>query len=230
MSFRLNFDLSFNFPPPPPRGQRPLLASDDSGNTSSEEIKTGFPGWLQTARVHPRFSLRLLYFLSAVAGIILDNLVVNNVWHYYRVVDIHQMAFAPLIIGLLWQLITIYDKRLFRGRQLPNWAIAIVETLGFLAFLALFVGNRIALTDRSEYFALGEMLLIAYDSAVWIILCCHDCERAHGKGKGHATDAEDEEEALFSGEGPACEEGQAGSSEQIAPTKYRDEVEGHEIS
>lgn len=75
-----------------------------------------------------------------------------------------------LIIGLLWQLISIYDKRLFRGRQIPNWATAIVETLGFLGFLTLFIGHRIALIDGARYLALGEMLLPADDSAVWIIL------------------------------------------------------------
>ncbi|KAI4265077.1 MAG: hypothetical protein L6R38_009665, partial [Xanthoria sp. 2 TBL-2021] len=80
------------------------------------------------------------------------------------------MALPPLIIGLLWQLISIYDGRLFHDRQIPNWAIAIVETLGFLAFLALFVGHRVALIDGPRYLALGEMLLLAYDSAVWIIL------------------------------------------------------------
>ncbi|KAI4224953.1 MAG: hypothetical protein L6R36_004267 [Xanthoria steineri] len=169
MSFRLNFDLSLSFPPPPSRSQRPLAGSEQPPN-ARQEIKKGFRGWLQTARSHPSYSLRLLYFLSAIAGIILDNLVIGNVWHSYRMVDIHRMALAPLIIGLLWQLISIYDKRLFHGRQIPNWATATVESLGFLGFLTLFVGHRIALIDGPRYLALGEMLLLAYDSAVWIIL------------------------------------------------------------
>lgn len=96
MSFRLNFDVSLNFPPPPPRSQRPLPVSDQSLDGSSQEIKRGYPGWLQTARLHPCYSLRLLYFLSAVAGIILDNLVIGNVWHSYRMVDIHRMALPPV--------------------------------------------------------------------------------------------------------------------------------------
>ncbi|KAL9639031.1 MAG: hypothetical protein Q9204_001267 [Flavoplaca sp. TL-2023a] len=253
MSFRMNFDISLSFPPPPPRSGRPLPASDGSHIDSSEEVKRGFPGWLQTARQHPRYSLRLLYFLTAIAGLILVNLVSGNVWHSYRIVDLHRMAFAPLIIGLLWQLITLYDKRLFHGRQVPNWAIAIVETLGFLAYLALFVGNRLELIDESAYYnsswALNEWLLIAYDSAVWIILClvhailaiqcyaqgwmnvrpkrveCADYEHGHNKGKGRAAD--DEEPLLGSGEAEG-QEGQAGPSEQTASTPYRDEVEHDE--
>ncbi|CAL8583703.1 hypothetical protein XPA_009323 [Xanthoria parietina] len=204
-------------------------------------------GWMQTARRHPNYSLRLLYFLSAIAGIILDNLVIGNVWHSYRMVDIHRMALPPLIIGLLWQLISLYDKRLFHGRQIPNWATATIETLGFLGFLILFIGHRIALIDGPRYLAVGEMLLLAYDSAVWIILClvhgilaakcyaqglrnlrsrragCSECEHGHGKGKGHAAD---DEEALLVGEEPERQEGEAGSSEQVAPAQYRDDVSG----
>ncbi|KAL8825343.1 MAG: hypothetical protein Q9170_007829 [Blastenia crenularia] len=249
MSFRFNVDLSFNFPPPPPRSQRRLSASDHDPDRRPEEAKNGFAGWLQTARLHPHYSLRLLYFLASLAGIILDNLVLDNVWHVYSAVDIHRTALAPLVIGFLWQIITVFDRRLFRGRQIPNWVIAIVETLGFMAFLALFVGNRIVLIDNSEPLALGEFLLIAYDSAVWIILClvngilavkcyaqgwsnvrskragCPDCDRIHAKGKGHATD---EEEALLGDAEPEDERDQAGSSEQAPPTQYRDEVERSE--
>lgn len=50
MSFRLNFDVSFNFPPPPLRSQRPLPVSDQSQDGSSHETKRGFRGWLQTAQ------------------------------------------------------------------------------------------------------------------------------------------------------------------------------------
>ncbi len=96
MSFRLNFDLSLSFPPPPSRSQRPLHGADQPPNAGSQEIKKGFSGWMQTARRHPNYSLRLLYFLSAIAGIILDNLVIGNVWHSYRMVDIHRMALPPV--------------------------------------------------------------------------------------------------------------------------------------
>lgn len=56
---------------------------------------------------------------------------------------------------------------------MPNWAIATIETLGFLGFLTLFIIHRFVLIDDARYdssLALGEMLLIAYDSSVWIIL------------------------------------------------------------
>ncbi|KAL8670346.1 MAG: hypothetical protein Q9168_005104 [Polycauliona sp. 1 TL-2023] len=248
MSFRLNFDLSFNFPPPPPRSQRPLLASNHSGNNASEETNKGLAGWLHTARLHPGYSLRLLYFLSAIAGIILANLVSINGWGSYQITDIHRSAVAFLVIGLLWQLVTLYDRRLFGGRQIPNWVLSIVETLGFLAFLALFIGNCIAV-DNATYLALNEMLLVAYDSAVWVILCllhgilaikcyaqgwrnvrpkrngCSECGHAHGKGKGRATD---DEEALIGSENAEGEEDQAGPSEQVV--SYRDEVEDIETS
>ncbi|KAL8768498.1 MAG: hypothetical protein Q9209_005289 [Squamulea sp. 1 TL-2023] len=248
MSFRFNFDISFDFPPPPPRSSSQPFASGQNPDGTTQEIKRGLPGWLQTARLHPHSSLRLLYFITSLAGIILDNLVLGDVWHYYTVVDIHRTALAPLIIGFIWQIITVYDKRLFHGRQIPNWTIAIVETLGFLAFLALFVGNRLVIIDNARYhgsLALGEILLIAYDSAVWVILClvngilavqcyvqgwrnvrskraaCPDCERVHGKGKAHATD---DEEALIGDEEAGQTLGGAGPSEQTAPSQYRDEV------
>ncbi|KAL8878345.1 MAG: hypothetical protein Q9192_008471 [Flavoplaca navasiana] len=232
MSFRMNFDISLSFPPPPPRSGRPLLASDRSQDESSEEVKRGFPGWLQTARQHPRFSLRLLYFLTAIAGIILVNLVSGNVWHSYRIVDLHRMAFAPLIIGLLWQLITLHDKRLFHGRQVPNWAIAIVETLGFLAYLALFVGNRLELIDESAYYNSSWALAIQCYAQGWRNVRpkrkrvdCADCEHGHSKGKGRAAD---DEEPLLGSEEPEYQGGQAGPSEQITSTQHRDEVDHNE--
>ncbi|KAL8976064.1 MAG: hypothetical protein Q9205_007863 [Flavoplaca limonia] len=227
----MNFDISLSFPPPPPRSGRPLPALDQSQEDSSEEVQRGFAGWLKTARQHPRYSLRLLYFLTAIAGIILVNFVSGNVWHSYRIVEIHRMAFAPLIIGLLWQLITLYDKRLFLGRQVPNWAIAIVETLGFLAYLALFVGNRLALIDESGY-RYGSSLALAIQCYAqgWRNVRpkrveCPDCEHGHGKGKGLAGD---DEEPLLGSEEAEGQEGQAGPSEQIATTQYRDEVDHNE--
>ncbi|KAL8851868.1 MAG: hypothetical protein Q9221_003190 [Calogaya cf. arnoldii] len=254
MSFRLNFDVSLNFPPPPARSQTPLLASDRMRNDSAEGINKGLPGWVQTARLHPRYSLRLLYLLTAIAGIILANLIVGNFSYSWSNVEIHRTALAPLSIGFFWQLVTLYDKRLFHGRQIPNWAIAIVETLGFLAFLALFVVDRLELSDVPNYgssFASSEMMLIAYDSAVWIVLClvhgilafqcymqgwrtvrpkragCSDCEHGHDKGKGRAAD---DDEALLGGEEVGSGEAEAGSSEQVTPTPYRDEVERNETS
>lgn len=249
MSFRLNFDLSFNFPPPPPRSRKSSPASDQASDGSTGEIKSGVRGWWQTAEQHPYFSLRLLYFLTSIAGIILGNLVLNDVWHYYSGADIHRTALALVIVGFLWQLLTIYDRRLFQGRQVPNWAIAVVETLGFLAFLALFISNRFMLVDVGDYLALGEMLLIAYNSAVWIVLClvhgilaikcyiqgarnvrskrrgCPECGHTHAKGKGHA---EGDEEALIGGGEEEGAGGEAGASEQTTSTPYRDEVEGDE--
>lgn len=94
MSFRLNFDLSFSFPPPPPRSRKSPPASDHASDGSAEETKSGVRGWWQTAQQHPHFSLRLLYFLTSVAGIILGNIVLSDVWHYYTVVDVHRTALA----------------------------------------------------------------------------------------------------------------------------------------
>ena len=54
---------------------------------------------------------------------------------------------------------------------------------------------------------------------------CPDCEHGHGKGKGRA---EDDEEPLLGSEEAEGQEGQAGPSEQIATTQYRDEVDHNE--
>lgn len=78
-----------------------------------------------------------------------------------------------LVVGFFWQFLTLYDKRLFRGRQLPNWAIAVMETLGYVAFLVLLVSNAVAIDARRPYGDLAnpdEMMLVIYASAVWIIL------------------------------------------------------------
>ncbi|KAL8950871.1 MAG: hypothetical protein Q9222_003125 [Ikaeria aurantiellina] len=221
MSFRFNFDISLDFPPPPSRSPRHVSNSDQASDGRPQVMKEDFPGWLQTARLHPRYSLRLLYFTTSIAGIILDNVVLTN-----------------LVVGLLWQLLTLFDVRLFHGRRIPNWALAIVETLGFTAFLALFVSHRMVIIDDTRYgntLALGEILLLSYDSAVWVVLClvhgilavqcyaqgwrnvrpkrrgCPDCERVHAKGKCPAAD---EEEALLGREESDDEVVEAGPSTQ----------------
>ncbi|KAL8909227.1 MAG: hypothetical protein Q9171_005145 [Xanthocarpia ochracea] len=262
MSFRFNVDLSLNFPPPPPRSPTQISSSPDQNRDGRpQEMKRGFTGWLQTARRHPRYSLRLLYFITTLAGLIIDNVVLSRLgYYYYDIVDVHRSALGPLIIGLLWQLIIgllwqliiLYDKRLFRGREVPNWAIAIVETLGFMGFLGLFVGNSIVTGDPHHDTSLGrvDLLMLCYDSAVWAILClvngilavqcyaqgwrnvrpkramCSDCERVQGKGKGHAAD---DEEALLEGDEAEEEEGgEAGPSGQVEPAQYRDEEDRDE--
>ena len=93
MSFRFNVDLSFDFPRPPRRdGQSQIVIPGQSG---PEPVKKGLPGWIQTARQNPRYSLRLLYFISAIIGLILNSIVVNSIWSW-RVVDVANGAF-PLV-------------------------------------------------------------------------------------------------------------------------------------
>ncbi|KAL8925660.1 MAG: hypothetical protein Q9208_003343 [Pyrenodesmia sp. 3 TL-2023] len=155
---------------------------------------------------------------------------------------------VQLVLGLLWQLLTLFSPRLFRGgRKIPNWAIALVETIGCLAFLALVVGNAIAIDfaqGYSTYYRLNQVMLVTYGSAVWVVLCllhgalaiqcyaqgwrnvrpkragCPHCDDGEGKGKGRAGD---EEEALLAGgfEGHAANG--AGPSEQPTLERYRDE-------
>ncbi len=98
MSFRFNVDLSFNFPPPPPRSPtRISSAPDQDPDGGPQKIKRGFAGWLQTARRHPRYSLRLLYFITALAGLIIYNVVLSNLgYYYYYIVDLHRSALGPV--------------------------------------------------------------------------------------------------------------------------------------
>lgn len=91
MSFRLNFDLSFNFPPPPPRSHTPPLRGQDN-----ERPRRGRPGWWQTARQHPHFALRMIYLVTAVIGFILDNVLLANFGYGYSVINILQTALAPV--------------------------------------------------------------------------------------------------------------------------------------
>ena len=95
MSFRFNVDLSFDFPRPPPRGSstQGQIASSPSDGHGPQSIKPGVRGWLQTARQHPRYSLRLLYFIACIIGLILNAIVVNSIWSY-RIVDVATGAFS----------------------------------------------------------------------------------------------------------------------------------------
>lgn len=94
MSFRFNVDLSFDFPRPPPRGSstQAQIESSLSDGDGPQSIKPGFRGWLQTARQHPRYSLRLLYFIACIIGLILNAVVVNSIWSY-GIVDVATGAF-----------------------------------------------------------------------------------------------------------------------------------------
>ena len=104
MSFRFNVDLSFDFPRPPPRDGSQAPSPDQDANTS--RIKKGWPGWLQTARQHPHYSLRLLYFLACIIGLILGTVVLNNVWGDYDIRDIHTTAVWLVSHTILLQYLT----------------------------------------------------------------------------------------------------------------------------
>ena len=88
MSFRFNIDLSFDFPRPPPRGNSNRHQIDSSPpNDGHQPIKPGFQGWIQSARQQPRYSIRLLYFIACILGLILNAIVVNSIWSY-RIVEV----------------------------------------------------------------------------------------------------------------------------------------------
>ncbi|KAL8968501.1 MAG: hypothetical protein Q9197_004843 [Variospora fuerteventurae] len=251
MSFRLNFDLSFNFPPPPPRsgGAHDQSRTPPVHGHDNRIPRRGLPGWWQTARQHPHFALRIIYLVTAVIGFTLDNVLLANVLYWYPVIDLHQVALAPLIVGFFWQILVLCGPRLFPRRTIPNWLIALIETIGYLMFLALFAGSitddRSFDTGRSHRW---QFTLLTYDSAVWVALCllnitlavqcyvqgwrnvrperatCEHCGSTHVKGKGPA--AHDEEALGGSEAGDA--EGEAGPSGHAVPEPYRDEVEREE--
>lgn len=98
MSFRFNIDLSLSFPPPPPRHNQPnpLTSPTSPSQTNDQdgaEPKKGFKSWVQTARQHPQYNLRLLYFITCVIGLVLNSIAVNNIWSY-RVNDVANGAFV----------------------------------------------------------------------------------------------------------------------------------------
>ena len=94
MSFRFNIDLSFDFPRPPPRDSstQAQIGSSASDGDGPQPIKPGFQAWIQSARQQPRYSLRLLYFIACIIGLILNAIVVNSIWSY-RIVDVATGAF-----------------------------------------------------------------------------------------------------------------------------------------
>lgn len=70
-------------------------------------------------------------------------------------------------------MIILEAVRLFHGRQISNWLIATVETVGFGGFLA-FVALEIIAVDESarySYSPIGVMdaMMVAYDSGAWIV-------------------------------------------------------------
>ncbi|CAF9934628.1 MAG: hypothetical protein HETSPECPRED_009299 [Heterodermia speciosa] len=253
MSFRFNVDLSFDFPRPPPRGSstQAQIVSSSPDRDSPQAVKPGFRGWIQTARQHPRYSLRLLYFIACIIGLILNAIVVNSIWSY-RIVDVATGAFYFLSAGLVWQLVTLYDFRLFRGRQIPNWVVAVIETAGFGVFAALVVLVNIAVEDQERYgyspLEAVNLMKVAYNSSVWVLCCllngilaiqcyakgvrnvrakrpkCPDCEHAQEHGAnddGAPAEGDEEQEALLGGD-----QSEAGPSKQGATAAYRDEPEG----
>ena len=78
-----------------------------------------------------------------------------------------------MIGGLLWQLLNLEAVRLFHGRQIPNWLIAVVETVGFGGFLTMTVLEILAVDEstRYSYSPIGvlDAMMVAYDSGAWIV-------------------------------------------------------------
>ncbi|KAL8904085.1 MAG: hypothetical protein Q9207_003512 [Kuettlingeria erythrocarpa] len=224
MSFHFKVDLSLAFPPPPPRSRTQSPVPSPAHSSDAPQNKKGPAKWMQTARQHPQFNLRRLYFIVALIGIIVGNVALAYIPLYADFTDVHRTALVPLILFLLFQPITLFAPRLFRFRRpIPNWALAIVETLGFLAFLGLIISNALAIDKRERWGRTTDatdITLTTYDSAVWIALCllhftlaiqcyaqgwrnirpkresCPHCESGHGKGKGKgpASDHHDHDE------------------------------------
>ncbi|KAI4147078.1 MAG: hypothetical protein LQ341_001881 [Variospora aurantia] len=147
----------------------------------------------------------MIYLVTALIGFTLDNVLLANFGDRYPVTDLHRVALAPLIVGFFWQIIVLCGPRLFPRRTIPNWLIALIETIGYLMFLALFAGS---ITDD-----------LSFDTAT-----CEHCGSTHVKGKGPA--AHDEEALRGSEAGDA--EGEAGPSGYAVSEPYRDEVEREE--
>ncbi|KAL9017280.1 MAG: hypothetical protein Q9185_005401 [Variospora sp. 1 TL-2023] len=224
MSFRLHFDLSFNFPPPPPRsgGTRDQSRTPPVHGQNNRIPRTGSPGWWQTARHHPHFALRIIYLVTAVIGFTLDSVLLANVGYWHPVIDLHRVALAPLIVGFFWQIIILCGPRLFPRRTIPNWLIALIETIGYLMFLALFAGS---ITDDRSFDTGGsqrwQFTLLTLLNITLAVQCYVQGWR---NGKGPA--AHDEEALGGSEAGDA--EGEAGPSGYAVPEPYRDEVEREE--
>ncbi|KAG7008603.1 hypothetical protein G7Y79_00005g017440 [Physcia stellaris] len=230
MSFRFNIDLSLSFPPPPPRHNQPNPLAPHLPRPKSTVKMVLSQRKASKAGYRPRASTRNTIFAYSV----------NNIWSY-RVNDVASGAFVFLIGGLLWQLLNLEAVRLFHGRQIPNWLIAVVETVGFGGFLTMTVLEILAVDEstRYSYSPIGVMdaMMVAYDSGAWIVCCLLNAilaiqayaQGGHGKGKGKDHAGGEEEEALL-GEAENEAESEAGPSGEAPEASYRDEPESRDAA
>ncbi|KAL8832111.1 MAG: hypothetical protein Q9191_000468 [Dirinaria sp. TL-2023a] len=133
------------------------------------------PGLLQSARCHPRFSLRVLATIAVVAGLILNSIVQQNFWDY-SIRDLCSVAFPLLCISLIWHPLEVYWRRLFK-RPIPNWLLILVDTLGFVAFLVLFIGSVYVFVDgyrRVDSADIGQVVLFTWNTVPWVALLIVD--------------------------------------------------------
>ncbi|KAL8987646.1 MAG: hypothetical protein Q9177_003168 [Variospora cf. flavescens] len=184
----------------------------------------------------------MIYLVTAVIGFILDNVLLANFGYGYSVINILQTALAPLIVGFLWQIIVLCGPRLFPRRTIPNWLIALLETIGYLMFLALFAGSITAIYDDRPFdtgrLHLWQFVLLTVLNITLAVQCyvqgwrnvrpkratCEHCGSTHVKGKGPAAH---DEEALRGREAGDAES-EAGPSGYAVSEPYRDEAEREE--
>lgn len=79
-----------------------------------------------------------------------------------------------MCISLIWHPLNLYWTRLFK-RPLPTSLLIFVETLGFVAFLTLFIGGLIAINGAYSYDNLsravvGDVTLYTWNSVSLLIL------------------------------------------------------------
>lgn len=74
---------------------------------------------------------------------------------------------VKLCISMAWNHLDLASNRLFK-RELPITILIIVDTLGFLSFLALLIANGIVASELG-YRRTGDAMLLAYASVPWMI-------------------------------------------------------------
>ena len=75
-----------------------------------------------------------------------------------------------LCISVIWHHLDLVSTRFFK-KVLSVGALAFVESLGFLAFLALLIANGIIVHDMDDMwrYTTGDAMLMTYTSVPWMV-------------------------------------------------------------
>ena len=140
--------------------QSPFTITDEAGD------------FLEAVRHHKRFRLRAVAIVAASLSSILNFFIL-----FLCIFGSDQLvppriltgcAYIPLVLSLAWDSLDLIARRVFRQDVAPSF-IVLMDSLGFLGFLAILITNGVIASNLQLWSGSGIIVMLSYNSVPWMI-------------------------------------------------------------